>query len=85
MNSINNNSVSIYPNPFNDVLNISNPSNENYNVRISDVVGKVIENIAFNVSSVNLNTSKYKSGIYQLQIIDSNNRVIDEHKIVKID
>lgn len=85
LNSINNNSVSIYPNPFNDVLNISNPSNENYNVRISDVVGKVIENIAFNVSSVNLNTSKYKSGIYQLQIIDSNNRVIDEHKIVKID
>ncbi len=62
-----NSNINIYPNPSNGVLNIN--VNENYNIEVIDVTGKII-----NTKTVNFNSQLAinKSGIYFIRFSNEN-------------
>lgn len=74
---------SIYPNPSNNVVTISNPSKLLVTaINIKDINGRIVENITQDyLSDINLNISKLKSGIYFLEIISNGTKTIK--KIIK--
>ena len=61
------NSVKIYPNPANDLVNVKASSAIN-SVEIYDVQGRILTTNLFNETSGSLDLSKYSSGIYYLKI-----------------
>jgi PKD repeat protein len=77
--------ISIYPNPTTDVLNIeSNMSLAKSKILVTDLLGKEIENMNYNLSTLNLlqiNTSNFSKGIYLVNIVNENN-ISSTHKIV---
>jgi hypothetical protein len=65
------NGLNIYPNPSTDhiVIKALNAQNEIQNVMLYDVTGrKVFEQKGYSVSTVNVNTSGFPSGIYLLHV-----------------
>ena len=60
-------SISIYPNPTNDVLNITGYDGASLDVTIYDSMGKLIMNETLNMSET-LNVSALSSGIYTIKI-----------------
>jgi hypothetical protein len=69
--------VYIFPNPANNVLNVSmRNSRAPVNIRLLSVSGKILECFAAgseNNSVLSMNVSKYPSGIYLLEISDDRN------------
>lgn len=64
--------INVYPNPANEILNI----NTNYvidNVVITDITGKIIENISLNTQQNSINISDLENGIYFVKITSNNN------------
>ena len=62
-----NNNVSIYPNPVNSIMTIK--ANDNMqNIRIVDLSGKVVAQIAGNGLTQEINVDNLKAGIYTIQI-----------------
>lgn len=78
-NNTNEIALKIYPNPTQDIVNIEAPVA--VNVRVTDVVGKVILE-SKDAHSINLN--QYADGTYFLQISDQDNNIIALEKINKI-
>jgi len=74
-------SFSIYPNPATDVINISNSLDVIENVKITDLNGRVVKEIASDIEKVQINISDLAQGVYILNAT-SNGRTITE-KIVK--
>jgi len=74
--------VSFYPNPFNDVLNISSSSSDLKGYEIISIEGKKVQQGAILGKSQTVNTSDLGKGIYLLNVIDKagNQKV---QKIVK--
>jgi hypothetical protein len=64
---INESSVSVFPNPFNDVITIRN-SFENYNIIIVDVLGKVVFEKQTLTTETNIDLSELKTGFYHLVV-----------------
>lgn len=66
-------SVSLYPNPSSEILNIiiSNADDTKIQVRITDVVGKIVfENNSLRSNNINsIEVANFPSGIYTLQVI----------------
>lgn len=60
-------SISVFPNPFNDVITIKN-SFENYNIVIVDVLGKVVFEKQIVSSETSIDLSELKIGVYQLMV-----------------
>jgi hypothetical protein len=60
-------SVSVFPNPFNDVITVRN-SFENYNIVIVDVLGKVVFEKQIVSSETSIDLSELKIGAYQLMV-----------------
>ncbi|PLX09191.1 MAG: hypothetical protein C0598_12020, partial [Marinilabiliales bacterium] len=68
---IDDNIISIFPNPAYDKLNISiNKTNSNTSFIIRDLMGKEIMQKKINASKETINISSLKSGIYIISIID---------------
>ena len=59
--------LSVYPNPASDLLNI-NSNNQILNVKILNYTGQILADNKFNSKEVIINTSVYKPGIYFIQI-----------------
>ncbi len=59
--------LSVYPNPASDLLNI-NSNNQILNVKILNYTGQIVADNKFNNNEVIINTSVYNSGIYFIQI-----------------
>ena len=77
--NVENATISVYPNPFNDVLSLSGVAS-NSTIQIFSVDGKNV--YQGNATSSTLNTSNLSAGVYMLSIIDTNgNRQVQ--KIVK--
>ena len=78
--SINNNNsnISVYPNPVKDYLTIDGIS-ENHTIKVFASDGKLI----FNGYSPTLNTQNWSKGLYQVIILNQNNAILNEFKIVK--
>lgn len=74
--------VKVYPNPFNESLNISN-AQQIANVEIRDLTGRVVYASAYNnTNQIQINTAEFVSGVYFVRMITTNNVVIDQ-KLVK--
>lgn len=84
--AVNENQVSnfdVYPNPVNDLINISNTQNVNVNkVTVTDLNGRVVKEAKYsNVSNAQLNVSDLSSGVYMLNIASDKGSSVK--KIVK--
>ncbi|VXB38615.1 Por secretion system C-terminal sorting domain-containing protein [Flavobacterium sp. 9AF] len=69
------NSISLYPNPTNSILNISIPVELNYpaNYEIYNNLGQVIKSSNINSSDLQINTSEFTNGIYFIKMNFENN------------
>lgn len=67
INEITNVSISIYPNPVNDILNLS-ASQVIQEIQIYNLIGQVVLDKKVDSKNVILNTSGLKSGIYNLKV-----------------
>lgn len=59
--------VAAYPNPVNDILNVSSDGNIQH-IRIMNTVGQVVFDSAMDTHKAQINTSNYESGIYLLRV-----------------
>ncbi|MBN2890822.1 MAG: T9SS type A sorting domain-containing protein [Bacteroidales bacterium] len=81
LNDILNSGISVYPNPFADVLTVEIDENKGIvTFEIINSVGVIVEQGNFSDSKM-INTSKLNSGIYFLKI--TNNKSVEYIKIIK--
>lgn len=74
--------LAIYPNPFNDILNISSKNETILSYEIFDMGGRVIKRSAVgNLNTFVINTADLTSGIYMLNLKSENGEFTQ--KIVK--
>lgn len=79
-------SVSVYPNPVTDIINISaKNSGETLNITLSDITGKLLLDKKTNESKTQLNMKQYPVSNYVLIIKDNRGEIIRTFKIVKSD
>ena len=64
--------LSVYPNPFSDILNISISSNAT--IEIFDVVGKSIQNQSIENGLSQIDLTNFASGVYMMKVINENNQ-----------
>jgi len=76
----NKNSISIYPNPTSDEININGIDTTSFNLEIYDVVGKKVANYK---NQTSIDVSHLTSGIYLVKIIDLKTNVFSSYKIMK--
>jgi hypothetical protein len=72
--------VNVYPNPFNNFLNVSLDSKDKILWAISDVRGRVV-NSGYDSNVWEINTSQLFNGIYFLRLKTDENELI--YKIIK--
>lgn len=81
--------VFVYPNPVNDILNISIISQNNslLKMQITNVMGQVVyqkNNFAANSSSVlHVNTETWQKGMYIVKITNIDNEILSTQKVLK--
>jgi hypothetical protein len=74
--------VNVYPNPANNIINIENYDLTKMNISITNVVGKQIQNDAYNVNVNTIDISSLAQGAYQITITNEN-KIIGCAKFVK--
>lgn len=67
MNELSSASVTVYPNPVTDVLNITGTSNIE-SVKLINLVGQAVITRTVDAQNITLNTTNLRSGVYTLQI-----------------
>ena len=72
--------VNVYPNPFNNFLNISSDSKDKILWEISDVRGRVVKS-GYDSNIWEINTSQLLNGVYFLIFKKDENELI--YKIIK--
>jgi photosystem II stability/assembly factor-like uncharacterized protein len=60
--------ISVYPNPFDNLANISFPENGIYNIQVVDMTGRLIYTAQVSDQNLQLNTSSWAAGMYRLNI-----------------
>ena len=78
-----NNHFKVYPNPFNNQLNIINENFEHVEIHILDVVGRTVYQQSDINENINLNLSHFDKGIYFVKIYQKNSNRIFNKKIIK--
>lgn len=83
INEFNDNSISVYPNPAKDILNISNSNQSFINaIEVTDINGRLVKSQKFsNVNDIQVNISDLSKGVYMLKAVSDKGAVIK--KIVK--
>lgn len=77
-------SMSIYPNPATSILNISAQGLDgNYDVRMTDVLGKVVYNETVIGSSKKVDVSDFKNGVYLVTITEKGTAIQTRRIVVK--
>jgi hypothetical protein len=81
-----NKSIFIFPNPFTNVLQISNPEFENNSLfRIYNALGVLVLERKFTSANQNIDLSALSSGIYRAAISNKVGQVVKNEKLIKID
>ena len=81
---INENAISIYPNPSKDFINVSISNSEIKSIEIFNILGKKITSYPLqNVSQTKVDVTNLPSGVYLLSLMDSSNKTTLK-KIIKI-
>lgn len=84
INELDEYNYSIYPNPANDILTVKLNDENNYiqHLKIVNLLGEIVdEHKNINRSSIKINTTLFKAGIYYL-IIESNKEVLKQKFII---
>lgn len=81
VDNIQDKTITLYPNPVKDILNIQSSGDPIQGVFICDMTGKVVKHIT-TLNSNCINLSDMKSGVYFIKILYDNNRE-STYKIVK--
>jgi hypothetical protein len=76
------NTVSLYPNPVQDILNVKNSTSNLVNVKIYDLNGRLLHNHALQINEVTLDMSQLTSGVYVVVLENEMGHQISR-KIVK--
>ena len=74
--------ISLYPNPSNDFINISSNKGQLLKIELYSMTGSLIFKTDLNSDIYSLNIANYQSGIYLLRVFGQNNDTINT-KIVK--
>ncbi len=80
------NTLNVFPNPAIDIINISNNSSESINasVEMYDLRGrKVYQNTSNLSNALQINISNFESGMYLINITDTNSKAIVTKRIIK--
>ena len=73
----------LYPIPFTNELNILTKNNQNYNLELYSLDGKLILEIPLANNKTTIKVSELSTGLYFAKIMDRNNSIIATKKIVK--
>ncbi|MNK08322.1 hypothetical protein D3C87_262550 [compost metagenome] len=77
-------SISLYPNPASSVLHVSAQGLDgNYDVKMTDVLGKVVYNESVSGTSKKVDVSDFKNGVYMVTITEKGTRVQTRRIVVK--
>lgn len=89
VSEINNNDLSVYPNPFSDVINVQLDLTNNAEVAINvyDALGRVVSSVsakeyAAGPHNVTVNTGSLENGVYVVRL-ESNNEVLNQEVMIK--
>lgn len=76
--------LKIYPNPTKDILNISiSDPNPNYSIKILNNSGSSVYSSNFGTANQQVNLNNLgTNGLYLIQILDSQNKIIDVRKLI---
>ena len=83
--ALNNSVVTIYPTPAKDVINIKIAGTDNSNsfqLKIYDVMGKIVHSAAVTQMQFSLNTSAWARGLYTIELVQNQNSI---HKKIIIE
>ncbi len=75
--------LSVYPNPANEVINISLEKSTNAIISITDIAGKVVKTGSINGMTTSLNSSELTNGVYHVTISDGTSISIEKVVIKK--
>ena len=73
--------VQVYPNPANEIVNISSKSNM-VSVRIYNYAGQLMDGLKLNERSYQINTSSFPAGVYSIKI-ETEDNVITKRLIIR--
>jgi hypothetical protein len=74
INEFDKSSVSIYPNPVSNILYVNN-MNGVETIRVSNILGKTLENIKVSGTQTAINVSEFAKGVYFVSLINENGTV----------
>lgn len=74
--------INLYPNPTNDVINISSDKEQLQKLELYNIAGSLIFKTDINANTYALNIANYPSGTYLLRVSSQNN-IITNTKIIK--
>ena len=74
--------VSLYPNPSNELINISFHKDRLSNIELYDITGKLLFKKELNANTYALNIANYPSGTYLVKVYNQNNAFLNK-KIIK--
>jgi hypothetical protein len=75
--------VNLYPNPSNDLINISFGKDQLSKLELYDLTGKLIFNRNLNTNAYALDIANYPSGIYIVKLFNENNESVNKRVIKK--
>ena len=80
-----NQAATIYPNPTTGKVNVEFQSQLTASgaIAVYNIFGQCVETFAVNASAIELDLSKYKSGIYLIEIINQDHKIIGHGKVIK--
>jgi len=75
--------LQIYPNPATDIFHLQIKSPDNRRILISNVLGEVIfEKDIINESEISMNITKWTKGIYVVHLINANQQLMAQEKLI---
>jgi hypothetical protein len=75
--------VGLYPNPSNDLINISFDKDQLQKIELYDVTGKLLFKSDLNTNTYALNIANYPSGVYFVRVFNQNNVFVNKQIIKK--
>ncbi len=77
--------VLIYPNPFNDWINIQStlPDGDSATIQLTDANGEFMSSVKVSTSVWTINTEDYSEGVYYIELLFDG--YVDRAKILKIE
>ena len=81
VDELSNNTVRVYPNPTNGILNF-NMVKENSTINIIDITGKTLKTVKTNTTTVSMNLNTFANGLYFYNITDSEGNTVATNRFV---